>query len=122
MEFSKDQPIYQQIIDFIKQRIIKGELLAGERMEAVRELALALVTNPNTVQRALSELEREEILFSRRGLGRFVTDDQEKIEELKTKEIEKVVERFLHDMKNLGLSYEEAKQYLLDLPDKIKED
>ena len=71
MEFKADQPIYLQIMSLIQNKIVSGELKKGDKIPAVRSLALDLSTNPNTVQRALSELEREEIVFSKRGLGRL---------------------------------------------------
>jgi GntR family transcriptional regulator len=107
MEFKTDQPIYLQIMALIQNQIVSGALTKGEKIPAVRELALTLSTNPNTVQRALSELEREAIVFSKRGLGRFVTEDDTKIANLKQSEITQVIQTFMTDMQALGLSQKE---------------
>ncbi|ALS00235.1 GntR family transcriptional regulator [Enterococcus silesiacus] len=112
MDFHTDRPIYLQIMDFIIQQIVSGKLEPGDKIKAVREMAVELATNPNTVQRALQELEREDILFSKRGLGRFVTEDTETINQLQTQAVGKVIENFLAEMKNFGWTQEQAKDLL----------
>ncbi|WP_206911488.1 hypothetical protein IGL98_002213 [Enterococcus sp. DIV0840] len=112
MDFHTDRPIYLQIMDFIIQQIISGKLEPGDKVKAVREMAVELATNPNTVQRALQELEREDILFSKRGLGRFVTEDIEKISDLQHQAVGQVIENFLAEMKKMGWAQEEAKVLL----------
>jgi GntR family transcriptional regulator len=110
MDFLTDRPIYLQIMDFIIQQIVSGTLQPGMKIKAVRELAVELATNPNTVQRALQELEREEILFSKRGLGRFVTEDSEKINQLKEHVVGEVIAHFLAEMKKFGFTQEQIKE------------
>ncbi|MTD38039.1 GntR family transcriptional regulator [Erwinia sp. CPCC 100877] len=112
MNFLTDRPIYLQIMDFIIQQIVSGVLHPGMKIKPVRELAVELATNPNTVQRALQELEREEILFSKRGLGRFVTEDSEKINQLKEHAVAAVIEHFLTEMKKFGFTQEQVKELL----------
>lgn len=112
MEFVADRPIYLQIMDSIIQQIISNQLQPGEKVKAVREMAVELMTNPNTVQRALQELEREEILFSKRGLGRYVTEDQAKIQQLKQGIKEEVIASFLLEMEKLGWTAVEAEREL----------
>ncbi|MEI5992854.1 GntR family transcriptional regulator [Candidatus Enterococcus mansonii] len=112
MDFLTDRPIYLQIMDFIIQQIVSGSLQPGTKVKAVRELAVELATNPNTVQRALQELERENILYSKRGLGRFVTEDAEKISQLKSQTIDQVIEDFLAEMKKFGLTQDQVKEVL----------
>ncbi|MBR2763564.1 MAG: GntR family transcriptional regulator [Lactococcus sp.] len=123
MEFKADQPIYLQIMSLIQNKIVSGELKKGDKIPAVRSLALDLSTNPNTVQRALSELEREEIVFSKRGLGRFVTEDDDKIKALKDSEITHLIDNFMTDMQALGLSQEKIlttlQAYMTKLGDKV---
>ena len=75
--FQNDLPIYTQLVDAIKFSIVSGELLPGARMSTVRDLALEAGVNPNTMQRALQELEREGLVFSQRSSGRFVPADVE---------------------------------------------
>lgn len=77
--FDDNQPIYLQIMQIIKTNIVSGNLPVGSKLPSVRELALEAGVNPNTMQRALAELERDGLLYSQRTSGRFVTDDQEKI-------------------------------------------
>lgn len=77
--FDDNQPIYLQIMQVIKTNIVSGNLPVGSKLPSVRELALEAGVNPNTMQRALAELERDGLLYSQRTSGRFVTDDQEKI-------------------------------------------
>jgi GntR family transcriptional regulator len=112
MNFLTDRPIYLQIMDFIIQQIVSGVLQPGMKIKAVRELAVELATNPNTVQRALQELEREAILFSKRGLGRFVTEDSEKINQLKEHAVGEVIEHFLAEMKKFGFTQEQIKEHV----------
>lgn len=80
--FLTTQPIYLQIMHLIKQKIATASLMPGQMLQPVRELAMELKVNPNTVQRALSELEREGLLRSERTTGRYVTDDRERITQL----------------------------------------
>ena len=75
-DYTPGIPIYLQIIEKIKAKIISGEWRAGDRVPPVRELSLSFGVNPNTMQRSLSELEREGLLYSERTAGRFVTADE----------------------------------------------
>ena len=81
-KFNDEQPIYQQIISQIKERIVAGEWKAGDKLKSVRELALEAGVNPNTMQKALAELEREGLVYSQRTAGRFVSDNKEKTDRL----------------------------------------
>ena len=78
-QFRNDIPIYTQLIAQIQQRIVSGALLPGERLPSVRDLAAEAGVNPNTMQRAMMEMEREELVYSQRTAGRFVTEDGERI-------------------------------------------
>lgn len=106
-EFNGNLPIYVQIMDFIKKKIISGKLSGGDKMPSVRELSSELKVNPNTIQRAYQELEREELAYTKRGMGRFVTEDEEKISELKKGMASNVLQDFLNEMKELGFKKEE---------------
>ncbi|MGX7264011.1 GntR family transcriptional regulator [Enterococcus crotali] len=121
MDFHTDRPIYLQIMDFIIQQIVSGKLKPGDKVKAVREMAVELATNPNTVQRALQELEREAILFSKRGLGRFVTEDRETIRLLQKQAVGNVIENFLVEMKKFGWTQEQAKDLLGEYIEREKE-
>ena len=82
MEFDNNRPIYIQLLEDFKLKISSGEWKSGDKMETVRNLAQTYGVNPNTVQRALQELEREGLAKSNRTSGRFITDDEELIEEI----------------------------------------
>ena len=106
-DFSNDRPIYSQIIEKIKGAIASGELKAGERIDSVRELAASACVNPNTMQRALSELEREGFITTQRTSGRFVTEDEGKILSLSSDSARFLVREFIANMTRLGLAKEQ---------------
>lgn len=100
MDFNANKPIYLQIIDEIKRRIVNEEYKPGEKIPSVREFALSLGVNPNTVQRALSELERDSYVESERTIGRFITKDEEIIRKLKEDVIRQKIEQFVEDIES----------------------
>lgn len=101
-KFSDDLPIYQQIMDGIKQRIATGDWTQGQKLPSVRELAVQAGVNPNTMQKALAELEREGLLYTKRTAGRFVAEQESITTELQEEMMEKYVEEFIANMKSLG--------------------
>lgn len=106
-KLSENMPIYVQIMNSVKEAIAAGEISPSERIPSVRELAQDFEVNPNTMQRALNELEREGLLVSERTAGRFVTDDKELIEELKNEMAARTADRFRKEMGSLGFSDDE---------------
>ena len=78
-EFQDHLPIYAQLMDTLKRRIITGRYLPGEKLPSVRELAAEAGINPNTVQRAFSELEREGLIYTQRATGKYVTENADEI-------------------------------------------
>lgn len=106
--FDNNKPIYSQIIDHIKLFIISGELKSGERLPSVRDLAGEAGVNPNTMQRALSELERTGLVYSNRTSGRFITEKEDIIKEIKTESAERSIREFLNNMEHIGYSKEEV--------------
>ncbi len=104
MEFNNNLPIYLQIMDLIKSQVSKGELSIGEKLPSVRELSKDLKVNPNTIQRVYQELEREEIIYTQRGMGSFITEDVELIKNLKSESVMSLIENFVGEMHNLGYS------------------
>ncbi len=105
--FSADLPIYSQLVAQIKLAIVSGEYLPGERLASVRELAMDAGVNPNTMQRALQELEREGMVYTQRTSGRFVTEDTKVIESAKKQLAEDQIKDFLEQMGRLGYPKEE---------------
>jgi hypothetical protein len=110
-------PIYTQIMRRIQRRILTGEWGPGARVPAVRDLAVEFGVNPNTMQRALSELEREGLLFSERTSGRFITRDAALIEETRRQMAEEAIEAFLKEMKELGYTKAALRRALDERPD-----
>ncbi|PGZ52112.1 GntR family transcriptional regulator [Bacillus thuringiensis] len=106
-EFSPNIPIYVQVMEYIKKEIVTGRLTPGEKIPAVRELAGELQVNPNTIQRTFQELEREGIAETRRGTGRFVTVNEEKITELRKEMAKELLDNFINGMNNLGFTEKE---------------
>ncbi|PHB05858.1 GntR family transcriptional regulator, partial [Bacillus wiedmannii] len=107
-EFSPNIPIYVQVIEYIKKEIVTGRLAPGDKIPAVRELAGELQVNPNTIQRTFQELELEGISETRRGTGRFVTMDEEKITEIRKEMAKELLDNFINGMNNLGFMEEEV--------------
>jgi DNA-binding transcriptional regulator YhcF (GntR family) len=119
-QFRPDLPIYSQLIEQITQAIVTGEFSPGEKLLSVRELAASAGVNPNTMQRALSELEQGGLLYTQRTAGRFVTSDTEIIARSKQKLAEKKMEEFLSSMRSLGFDRQEILQALNDyLPEEV---
>ncbi len=106
-EFSNDAPIYAQLITQIKVGIVSGVFPPGERLPSVRDLATEAGVNPNTMQRALTELERDGLVYSQRTAGRFVTEDAAMIEAVKRSLAEGHIRAFLDAMGRLGYQREE---------------
>ena len=117
--FNSDMPIYTQLISQIKFAIVSGELPPGERMSTVRDLASEAGVNPNTMQRAFQELEREGLVFSQRSSGRFVTEDVSIIEKAKMALAQEHISKFISSMERLG--YDRAEIMAL-LEEKNEED
>lgn len=107
-EFTNDRPIYLQLIEQIKLRVINGTYKPGDKVPSVREIAMEAGVNPNTVQRAFLELERSGILSTQRTLGRFVTDSKSDIQNNRDDMAKEQVEIFVGKMKELGLSGEDV--------------
>lgn len=106
-KFRSDLPIYSQLVEQIKLGIVSGNLLPGERLMSVRDMATKAGVNPNTMQRALQELERDGMVYSQRTAGRFVTENMQVIERAKKKFAEEQIRSFLEAMKKLGYQWEE---------------
>ena len=106
-EFSNDAPIYAQLILQIKVGIVSGAFPPGERLPSVRDLATEAGVNPNTMQRALTELERDGLVYSQRTAGRFVTEDRNMIDAAKRGLAEHHIQAFLAAMGQLGYQREE---------------
>ena len=114
MDFDNNRPIYIQLLEDFKIKISTGDWEAGEKIDSVRNLATAYKVNPNTIQRALAELEREGLCESQRTIGRFVTEDKNKIKSLSSKTFTSFADDFINGMESLNIGKDAA---LKDLED-----
>ncbi len=106
--FSDDRPIYSQIIEQIKQFIVSGEIKPGDKLASVRDMASEAGVNPNTMQRALSELERTGLIYSQRTSGRYITQKEELIQDMKNELANEKINMFLQSMQQIGYSKEQV--------------
>ncbi len=104
-----DRPIYTQLLEQVERAIIAGSFQPGEKLPGVRDMAAEAGVNPNTMQRALMELERRGLIYSQRTSGRYVTEDIHMIETVKSEIAKEVVENFFKQMEALGYSKEETR-------------
>ena len=107
-DLSNDRPIYLQLMERIQQDIVSGVYSPGDRLPSVRELALEAAVNPNTMQKALSELERSGLVYSQRTSGRFITEDETMLKQLKSQLAEEHIRDFFEKMRQLGFQTEET--------------
>lgn len=118
MEFQANYPIYLQIAEDIKRRIVIGELQPGDKLPSNVELSLEYHVNPNTVQRIYRQLESENITFTRRGIGTFLREDARLQETLRQEIGRKISADYLSQMKQYGFSRAEVIQFL-DQPENL---
>ena len=111
-ELKSDRPIYTQLLDYIKIGIISGKYLPGDKLPSVRDLAEEAAVNPNTMQKALVELERLGMVFTQRTNGRYITEDVDMIKNLKESIAREHIAEFFEAMKKLGFSKAEILQIL----------
>lgn len=114
-EFDSNRPIYLQLMEQLKINIITGVYPPGSKIPSVRDLAMETGVNPNTMQRALTELERENLLYSQRTNGRFVTEDEKMIKALQQDLAQQQIKEFICNMKTIGLKRQEILDLLANL-------
>lgn len=107
MEFQNNYPIYLQIADDIKRRIVIGELHPGDKLPSNADLAIAYTVNPNTVQRIYRHLESEGITFTRRGIGTFLVEDVQLPQKLRSSIANREIAAFLQKMQQYHFTKEE---------------
>lgn len=107
-QFTDDRPIYLQLMEQIQLKIICGQYKVGEKLPSVRDLASEAAVNPNTMQKALSELERIGLVFSQRTSGRFITEDSNMVENMRKDLAREQIEKFLSNMEKIGFNKKEA--------------
>lgn len=117
-KLNPDRPVYVQLIERITTDIIAGIYPPGSKLPSVRDLAQTAGVNPNTMQKALSEMERTNLVYSQRTSGRFITEDLSMIDDLKTELASEQIKEFLEKMEKIGLSKED----IIGLINKVSEE
>ena len=112
-KIDSNRPVYMQIMEHIRSAVLSNEFPPGSRIPSVRELAAIANVNPNTMQRAMAELEQQRLLVSTGTLGRFVTEDKAVIDALRQQAIQEAVQSCATRFQELGLSMQEAAKLLL---------
>lgn len=112
MNFVNNIPIYIQLVETIKLEIISGKLLPGEKLFSVREYATKLKVNPNTMQKALVELENINLIYTERTNGKYVTNDIKLIEKYKNKCAKDILNNYFTSMNSIGISKNDAINYI----------
>ena len=107
-DFNNTVPIYLQLVEQLKKEIISGKFSAGERLPSVRDLAFGLKVNPNTMQKALAELENIGLVFTERTNGKFVTENTSLIETYKQNYAKDITRKYIETMAEIGLKKDEA--------------
>ena len=110
-QFDGQRPIYAQLLEGLELRILSGMYPPGSRLASVRDLAAEAAVNPNTMQRALAELERGGLIHTHRTNGRFVTEDEARIRQARENIAREKLEHFLEEMRRLGVTREELRGY-----------
>ena len=115
IDFDNNIPIYLQLVEQLKMDIISRKIPLGERLLSVRELALQIKVNPNTVQKALTELEDLKLIYTERTNGKYVTKDEKLIDKLKKEYANTLSQKYLDRMRNIGFTNLETFEYLRKL-------
>ena len=111
-QFDASRPIYAQLVERLKARILAGTYPPGGHLDSVRDLAAAAGVNPNTMQRALAQLETEGLVRTERTSGRFVTEDTDLIEQLRASAARNIAADFLEKMRSIGYTPQQAAELL----------
>ena len=111
-KFDNNMPIYIQLVEYLKIYIISGEIGIGERLPSVRDLALQSKVNPNTMQKALTELEDLGLIYTERTNGKFVTEDKKLINKLKNKYAKDLSDKYISSMIDIGFDINEIIDFL----------
>ncbi|MDF2841978.1 MAG: hypothetical protein K0R00_404 [Herbinix sp.] len=114
-DINSERPVYLQLVELIQAGIISGYFKPGDKLPSVRDLASDATVNPNTMQKALTELERTGLIYTNRTSGRFITSDEELIKNLKKQSAKELVLDFLERMKQLGFEGSEILNYITEI-------
>lgn len=115
MKFDNNIPIYIQLVEELKKYIISGSILPGERLPSVRDFAIEVKVNPNTMQKALQELESIGLIYTERTNGKYVTTDKKLIDKYKKEYASDLSNKYFTSMESIGFTKEEVIEYLQKL-------
>ena len=111
-KFDNNIPIYIQLVEQLKIYIISGKILPGDRLPSVRDLALDTKVNPNTMQKALTELEEQKLIYTERTNGKYITEDKELIEKIRKEYADELTKKYLSNMETIGINKQHSIKYL----------
>ncbi len=115
--FDNERPIYIQLVEMLKLAMITGKYPLGSKIPSVRELAYYAKVNPNTLQKALGELESDKLIYTERTNGKYVTSDSKLIKRFRDDMAKDIVSKFMSDMNNIGYDYKEINDYIKEMED-----
>ena len=116
-KFSSEKPIFLQLADLIKSDIVSGKIKPGEKLKSVRDYSALFKVNPNTVQKALAELEDDGLIYTDRTNGKFVSNDSKLVEKSRIQEATCKVREFFENMQNLGFDKRDVVKIIKDMED-----
>ncbi|MEN6313582.1 MAG: GntR family transcriptional regulator [Clostridiaceae bacterium] len=119
-DLKSDRPIYAQLIEHMELKICSGVYPPGSKLPSVRDLAQEASVNPNTIQRALAKLEEDGIVYTNRTSGRFITEDANMINQVKSKLAQEQVQEFLEKMKRLGFEKKDILSIISSMLEEMK--
>ena len=114
MEYNAGTPIYLQVINELKKKMVKGELKPGEKMPSGRDLAVAYKVNQNTAARIYREMEMSGYCFTKRGIGTFVSEEENMFRDLKKEMADELLKNFMHEMSGLGYQKDDIISQIAD--------
>ncbi|MCH5273495.1 MAG: GntR family transcriptional regulator [Lachnospiraceae bacterium] len=111
MNFSASMPIYLQVVEEIRRLLMTGELKPGEKLWSARDMALRYQINPNTAARVYKELEQQNLCYTKRGLGTYLTEESGIAEKLRKEKAGQLVDNFIRELDSLGYTRQEIRQF-----------
>ena len=114
MEYNTGAPIYLQVVNELKKKMVKGELKPGEKMPSSRDLAVEYKVNQNTAARIYREMEMQGWCFTRRGIGTFVSEEENMFQDLKKEMASELLKNFMHEMSGLGYKKDDIIDQIAD--------
>lgn len=108
--YQREIPIYLQLIELMKRRIISGSYRAGDRLPSIRDMALEYEVTPNTIQRALAVFEQEGIILTERTNGKYITSDLQRLEKMRAEHLQRSMRALVAELTDSGYSREELRR------------